>query len=613
LERSSTKLLAEVIKATVVEKARRLPLHSMHRWWSRRFAAVYRFILASYLVEDEKEVIAALSKPWRLRNRARGKIFFEPFTGGGTGISEAVLAGWDAYGVDINPVAVRIATAEVNIASKGFPEVYFCQVSKALEKTSKNLSNIWEIYDGIITYTLITRSRAPTWLSTLRRKGTKLKVLLCPNCRHMFLQECEIAHCPICGETFMPSMKPTVQIKNSLPEPVRGWKAFAMEYRVLEKGKYVKKWVSLLEDKDLAQEIDAMIESSREKAREAKEVLSDVCFNGVVESKRLKREGGIVNAAMFFTDRQLASFLEFSKVARVLIDDSYLYLASIAVSESAKSSSMAAKWHPPLGEPVPAGAMKTYWIPEYTVETNPLAHEPGTFRTFARNTIASSIRGQLRAVKYVNKNGGLSGSKAIVLQTPAHEAPLPHKIDLAVVDPPYFGVVKSYASISLVHMAALHLFCKVAENTELNHPKEIEKEEIGLNAEKYEIILTSVLQNIVQRLTTNGRIVLMYNNSSPEGWRVLFHALKKVGLFITAIYWTLGEPPGGLARSSLRGVFLIVLTNSQWRQPYIVVDLPLETATKLIPGINLEKERKAFDLLNKIKSQFNLNYTNENT
>ncbi|MEM2293788.1 MAG: hypothetical protein QXX41_10985, partial [Nitrososphaerota archaeon] len=42
-------VVAEAVKLSWLERGRRLPIHTVHRWWSRRFAAVYRMILAAYL------------------------------------------------------------------------------------------------------------------------------------------------------------------------------------------------------------------------------------------------------------------------------------------------------------------------------------------------------------------------------------------------------------------------------------------------------------------------------------------------------------------------------------------------------------------------------------
>lgn len=45
----------------------------------------------------------------------KGGVVFDPFCGSGTVALEAILNGYDAYGCDINPIAVEIATAKNTI------------------------------------------------------------------------------------------------------------------------------------------------------------------------------------------------------------------------------------------------------------------------------------------------------------------------------------------------------------------------------------------------------------------------------------------------------------------------------------------------------------------
>ena len=65
-------VVATVVKLSLPENSKRLPIHRVHRWWSRRFAAVYRMVLASYLFEGEDEVVRAVVEPSVMRGRARG-------------------------------------------------------------------------------------------------------------------------------------------------------------------------------------------------------------------------------------------------------------------------------------------------------------------------------------------------------------------------------------------------------------------------------------------------------------------------------------------------------------------------------------------------------------
>jgi hypothetical protein len=57
----------------------------------------------------------------------------------------------------------------------------------------------------------------------------------------------------------------------------------------------------------------------------------------------------------------------------------------LAASDSTKTCSVLSKWYPPLTEPVIyGGGIKGFWVPEYTVEVNPIAFEG--IKTKARGT-----------------------------------------------------------------------------------------------------------------------------------------------------------------------------------------------------------------------------------
>ncbi|MEM2410495.1 MAG: hypothetical protein QXF87_08245, partial [Thermofilaceae archaeon] len=133
LDSVSGSVVAAVVKLSLPENSKRLPIHRVHRWWSRRFAAVYRMVLASYLFEGEDEVVRAVVEPSVMRGRARGRVFFEPMMGGGTGVVEAALAGWDVYGVDVNPVAVLAARAGLKIVTEGLPDGFKGRALRVLD------------------------------------------------------------------------------------------------------------------------------------------------------------------------------------------------------------------------------------------------------------------------------------------------------------------------------------------------------------------------------------------------------------------------------------------------------------------------------------------------
>ncbi len=393
-------------------------------------------------------------------------------------------------------------------------------------------------------------------------------------------------------------IKGSTELKNSFPETIKGWKIYAIELRD-PKNKWKKEYRSPIHDKKIRKWLR---KSSKEAEKICKEIINEVDFAiDVDEGKRLSREAQIERYYQLFTPRQLASFYLFSlgsrKLARTRREKLFL---AIALSESTKASSLVAKWHPPIGEPVPAGAMKTYWVPKHTVESNPLAHIPGTLRPLGRNTIASAIRMQLRADTFIKEKGGPSNSKIKIVTGDAERIKIPRLIDLVVVDPPYMDAVKSYASLSLIHYVSIKLFDSVNRSRFVSSTnlKKVEDIEIPRERKEYEEKLYRIFTRLTERLHTKSRVILMYNRLTTHDWLPPLRAAKHAGLYPTSIYWVPGESPGGLARSKLRGIYLIVLRKGEKinKIPILFEEIIEELDESY--SVDIEVERKSYKALN---------------
>ena len=91
------------------------PVYGLHRWWARRPPALLRSLLiATQLGRD-----ATLEDFWsRFASSDRilaGRRVMDPFAGGGSTLIEAARLGADVEGSDIDPLAVDIVKAELNL------------------------------------------------------------------------------------------------------------------------------------------------------------------------------------------------------------------------------------------------------------------------------------------------------------------------------------------------------------------------------------------------------------------------------------------------------------------------------------------------------------------
>lgn len=580
-------VVAEAVKLSWLERGRRLPIHTVHRWWSRRFAAVYRMILAAYLFDEADHVVRAMIDPALMRARAKDRVFFEPMMGGGTGLAEAALAGWDAYGVDVNPVAALAAYTSVGIVAEGLPDNYASVAAAVLEEASKRVESFWRFGGNLICHILVSRGTAPTWLSVNRGK----RVVLCPKCFTIFESVNGEAICPLCSKEFSADMKPMVQLPSDLPEEAPRWKAFAVEVRRLGEGGWEKQYISVPHSPQLRKWLSSTSAEARERVNFLVEAVREEL--DVLESSRL-RCAGITFSHEFFAPRQLVSLQAYARAAQRIKNINPELLAA-AVSDAAKSCSLLAKWYPRLGEVTPAGGVKAHWVPKYTAVVNPLACSGLT--PLARGTIASALRAQLKANDYVKKVGGSSHVKWRIVTGDACNAEFPEAVNLAVFDPPY-GRVKSYASLSAPHFYALKFYEAIVGLglTGGVKLKDVEKEEAGARSKAFPQVIERIIKKLAARLKEDGRIVLMYNATELEEWMKVLHPFKTAGLQPRAVYWVLGEAPSGITTSKLRGMHLIVFAKKPSSEIRMVIREPLLQA-KQLTNLVIELEELASENL----------------
>jgi len=540
-----------------------------------------------------------------MESLALGKVFYEPFMGGGTGLIEAAIMGYRSIGIDINPVAVRIAKSTLNLLKGKVNAKEIESKGKViLKKTEEKLSEIgwsWNVGEKIVSYIFVTKGKIPSWIDKYSRNGKPIRILRCPYCGTIFesVKTSRKETCPHCRRSFEVTYKPKFCLSEGYPQQ-DGYTVWAVEVREQEGKRWRKK---VLDANEILNWLQESHFRALEKAGKARKILDPIPLENLIEGKRLKREG-IKRFSQIFTTRQLATFVDFAEACKELrLDKELIEIFSVFLSESAKSSSLIAKWHPPIGEPVPAVAMKTYWVPEYTVETNPLARVPGKLTPLARNTLASSIRrairianSELRISRNVSVEVNIGDARTFVPDTP---------VDIAIVDPPYMDTVKSYASLSIVHYGAMRVFDEIVGISNDVILDNVEKNEIPRDRTGFGRAMKFVFSNIENVLTPNGRVVLFYNRKSVLDWENILQASVESGLHPSVSYWVIGEPPGRLARSKLRGIFVVVLTREKPSKSRIVFTEPLHRASEAI-FLDKNMERSAMKALsNAIRKIYN--------
>jgi putative DNA methylase len=180
--------LEAINKASVREKGiRHGHPSSLHLWWARRPLAACRAVLFAQLVDDpssnpdkfptqeaqeverkrlfeiiEELVVWENSTNEEILNRARNEILkscdgdvppvYDPFSGGGSIPLEAQRLGLPAYGSDLNPVAVMIGKAMIEVPPrfKDNPPVHPGSKDRQFYRNSEGLSEDVKYYGDIL-------------------------------------------------------------------------------------------------------------------------------------------------------------------------------------------------------------------------------------------------------------------------------------------------------------------------------------------------------------------------------------------------------------------------------------------------------------------------------
>ena len=88
-------------------------VYSVHKWWARRPPAVIRAILLAATMPADSSSEDFWEAFGSERRVLEGKIVGDPFMGGATTLVEASRLGADVTGIDVDPLAVRVARVEL--------------------------------------------------------------------------------------------------------------------------------------------------------------------------------------------------------------------------------------------------------------------------------------------------------------------------------------------------------------------------------------------------------------------------------------------------------------------------------------------------------------------
>lgn len=556
--------LAAIAAASInSEKGRRKTIYNSFKWWGRRYAALARALLASLVLRPgERRLLLGLLRGdpaalGTISRRARGKLITDPFVGGATILVEAALLGFNVHGTDINPAAVAVAKATLGIVGGETCHKLRCLV-EALTEASKKLARLWTTPNGTIIHIMLAPEHnghieVPAWLTTLSRDP--LVILVVDPTVPSGLRVVEGSE----AKRYRPT-SPTIRVPaQELPEEAPGLRAYAVE---VASGN-TRSFIPLYTEKGQA--------IARHLA-ETKPAQPSHCtpIPPLKETTRLLRKG-LKCWEQLYTSRQLASLQEFVGEAEARGCGE---LARLVAGNATRTASLLAMYYQPYSKVNPGLVVKSYWLPTYPVELNPLAHtytSKGTIRSMGRGTLATYIAAIQRACNSTPQ-------RKITATITRSDARNPHSIPpetyAIVTDPPYPGM-QSYHDMSLIY---LYWLKQPLEDNSNGHP---------LSGTDYIRLIRGFSTAAAQKLKP-ARALILFMGGDTETLAESLIEVAKAGFGLRKLYWLPGEAPGKLGRSKERGIFIAVYKRAEPHRSDALQ--PLEWIDRIVTSLRDEKD-----------------------
>ena len=527
-----------------VEFGRRLLPYELFRWWGRRPALLVDAIYLDAVGLDE-QLVKSVSEA-RLKYKSVDVLnnitVCDPMCGGGTSAFEAMFLGADKVICNDINFASSIAVKAVIKVIEECEYVASSLISIARE-VFKELYDIWCINDYCYLHTFLTRDcndeycYVLRWVTSIRTRDGLLKIAI--NERG----ELELNNSV--------TMYDIVKLpKNRLVEVRKGVYAYAVEmYRLDDIDSRVVS--SLATD-------EFMRSSLREAMKKAYSMLPQKCIpipQGK-ETRRLIRDS-FTCWEHLFTPRQLLTF-------KRIIEYTYEYnkdlmdVVSALLATIMGSASLLALYHQPLARVNVGLVIKSFWVPRYPVELNPLAGDVEKVKNVGRGTAFTYIRKIMSSCKLLEdlRRRGVS-NRIEVLVGDALEFDYT-RCNIVILDPPYPGKV-AYDELTQLYLIPYSLLGKPITQNNVNG-KSIDI----YNLNNYVETLAKLILRILEQAPYAKVYMLMSNDDKGrEVYNKLREALKAKNVEIILMVSTLAEATHGLGKGKTREVMLLKMRRLQ--------------------------------------------------
>ncbi len=537
------------------------PVYGIHRWWARRPPALLRgLLIASHLDAD-----ATTEDFWRLfgseERPLTGQRVLDPFAGGGSTLVEAARLGAHVVGSDVDPLAVRIVSAELGLPQaeplrKAGAE-FLTWLTDAFEKfyPASDAAAPLHYFQVPIVECPTCRHRGPLYRNLVLvrdcgRRGAVVRAngltCYCPSCfslRHMksfdaVRLRCCGRHRSIWSGTFTGHYYrcPGCGAKSShrnLKTGVAEQRLVAVEETPSRGHRRLRAPTS--RDFEVQQQARRFLYGQRSHLR----LPTGAVQVGHCDDRPISY--GITRYDELFTPRQL---LVFGSAYRWIAERDWpgpvTCALEMALSNALATNNRLCGYAIDYGRLSALFAVRGYSLPALAIELNPL-HPTG-----GRGTIAACIArvaraaGATRVRRYtwdIAKQRPVPA--CLELTTAGVDAALACRsadvvsvqearagIDMCIFDPPYYDYI-AYDELSAFyrawqrdsHLAGLPLL-----------PGK------GNGAEPFGVYLGRCMRTIVARVRAGCPIVFTYHSTNPDAWAAIGQAIDAASLRVTAMW-----------------------------------------------------------------------------
>jgi putative DNA methylase len=542
--------------------------YSVHKWWARRPPAVIRSLLLAAALpatasrEEFWEAFASQEQhlaDWRVG---------DPFMGGATTLVEASRLGAQVVGIDVDPLAVRIAAQELDVLDVPAFEDAASQLLRYLQAQHGDLYPVAGDHRPLHHFWLRRatclecgeKSMLYRNLWLVRDRGLpgavvrdSAGVAFCPDCLSLHhLRACQKQ--VRCCRRHRPTDTGTYQrARFTCP----GCGAHARNDQLK---------VGRLERVLLA--IEDTVDGGRRELRpptaadQSALIAADAILDGLdgpptasladVDSGRPAAYGFKTVADLFSSRQQIVFAAAFAWIRRCQTAETIRRALSLSVSNALGSNNLLCGYATDYGRLSSLfSGVRAYSMPVLSVELNPL--HPTAGRGTLAMTLGRMARSGRKEVRRhcfdTAKNAVVSHSFSTTINSRSSvmcrsaDRPLLHpfgKLDIVVTDPPYFDFIP-YSDLSLLYRAWPH---GGAAGEALGgapiYP-------VGENpADEFARRLGRAFANVRGALKPGALMTFTYHSSHEQAWTALEEAIKQSGFAVTAVFpvWADGRSGG---------------------------------------------------------------------